>query len=643
MFALLYCWSCVPSFPVCQVLTTVPFVACGNLVWTVGVGRSLCRWFLQYDRLVDWKAKHGHTRVPFVAGELGWWVNTQRQSERKGRLLPKRKAKLDAIDFCFYPQERVRPLCGAVKAMAGTGGGEAAAESSSGDREGSPRTGGGGAHGGASAAAGVPSVAAGAAAISKKRKSENVGAAAGRRSAGGLSPPRRPAHPVAAHPPCVASATQYQQQVAAQGLKGPPPPPPTACAGVLPPLAGSFCPDAANAGALPRATSDGVLRAPGSGTAMGGGLLTPWGLPRVEADAAGPRTSARRSTSWEAASASRLASAASPNGPWALFPSMTRGQTATVPGPHEGESTRPYVEATSALQQPAPLPTAGPLAPFRAFGEPVPIVAVRAVPIREQQPQSPRPTPATGACPPSPSDRFLVRPRSPASSSSSSSSYAGIDMGHHRRVPLPPSSYVPPQGIPSIRHPPSLANVPRAVQSSPGRTLAAPHTTSTGSPSPPLLPAPASRPSFPSLPLPPPAALLSWTGVSSSGAVPLSPPVLSAGEAVPSAEDGARRPMPPKLPPFSSLLAGTTRGVPAPAGLAPTASTPLTSGTAGRVSAWLSASSPGRDTNGVAATSATFSAGYVATSGEGSAWLLGHARQPAPPPSGSVLAAAPRH
>lgn len=526
--------------------------------------------------------------------------------------------------------------------MAGTGGGEAAAESSSGDRAGSPRTGGGGAHGGASAAAGVPSVAAGTAAISKKRKSENVGAVAGRRSAGGLSPPRRPAHPVAARPPCVASATQYQQQVAAHGLSGPPPPPPTACARVLPPLAGSYSPDAANAGALPRATSDGVLRALGL-AALGGGLLNPWDLPRVEADVAGARTSARRSTSWEAAPASRLASAASPDGSWALFPSVTRGQPTTVPGPHEGESTPPYLEATSALQQPAPLSTAGTRAPFRAFGEPVPTVAVRAVPICEQQPQSPRPTPATGACPPSPSDRFLVRPRSPASSSSSSSSYAGIDMGHHRRVPLPPSSYVPPLGIRSTRHPPSLANVPRAVQSSPGRTFAAPHTASTGSPSPPLLPVPASRPSFPSLPLPPPAALLSWTGVSSSGAVPLSPPVLNAGKAVPSAEVGARRPMPPKLPPFSSLLAGTTRGVPAPAGLAPTASTPLTSGTAGRVSVLLSASSPGRDTDGVAATAATFSAGYVATSGEGSAWLLGHARQPAPPPSGSVLAAAPRH
>lgn len=565
-------------------------------------------------------------------------MNTQRQSERKGRLLPKRKAKLDAIDFCFYPQERVRPLGGAGKGMGGTGEAEAAADSPPVDREEATRTSGGGAHGGASAAAGVPPVAVGAAAICKKRKGDNVGASFGRRSTGASSPPRRPAPPVAAHPPCVASATQYQQQVAAHGLGGLPPPPPTACAGVLPPLAGSGRPEAV--GALPRATSDGGLRVPGTGATMGGGLLTPWGLPRVETEAAGAGTGARRSTSWEAAPSSGLPSATLPTGPWALLPSVARGQTTTMAGQHGGDSTPPRLDAPRAVQQPAPLRTTAPLPPFRAFGEPVPAVAVRAVSVQEQQPQSPRPTPATGAYPPSPSDRFLVRPRSPSSSSSSSSSYAGIDMGHHRHVPLPPSSYVPPQGIPSMRHPPSRGDVPRAVQSTPGATLKAPHTTSTGSPSPSQPAVPTSRPLFPSLPLPPPAALLGWSGVPSSRAAPLSPPVLTAGEAVP--EDGTRRPVPPKLPPFASLLSGTARGVPASTGLTPTASTPLASGTAGHVTAWLRGSTPGRDGGGVTATTATHPVGSLATPGGSSAWL-GHARQPASPPSGSLLAAAPRH
>lgn len=594
------------------------------MVWIVCVlDAALSRRCLQYDRLVEWKAKHGHTRVPFVAGELGWWVNTQRQSERKGRLLPKRKAKLDAIDFCFYPQERVRPLGGAGKGMSGTGGGEAAADTPPGDPEETPRTGGAGAHGGASAAAGVPPVAAGAAAICKKRKGDNVSTPSGRRSVGASSPPRRPVQPVAAHPPCVASATHYQRQVAAHGLDGRPPPPPTACSGVLPPLVGVGRAEAATAGALLRTTSDGGLRLPGTGAPVGGGLLTPWGLPRVEAEAAGAGTGARRSTSWEAAPAGGLASGTSPTGPWASWPSVAPG----------GDATPPRLDATRALLQPTPSRTAAPLPPFRAFGEPVPAVAVRAVPVREQQLQSPRPTPAAGAYPPlSPSDRFLVRPRSPASSSSSSSSYAGIDMGHHRRVPLPPSSYVPPQGIPSVRHPLRRADIPPAMPSAPPPSLAAPHTTSTGSPSPPHPAVPSNRPLFPSLPLPPPAALLGWSGVPSSGVAPLSPPVLTPGAAVPSPEDGARRLVPPKLPPFSSLLSGTARGVAAPVGLTPTASTPLASARTGRVTTWLSGTNLGRDGDGIGA-----------TRGGSNAWLSGHARQPAPPPTGSMVAAAPHH
>lgn len=565
-------------------------------------------------------------------------MNTQRQSERKGRLLPKRKAKLDAIDFCFYPQERVRPLGGAGKGVAGTGAAEAPGSPPA-DREEATRTGAAGAHGGASAAAGVPSVAAGAAAICKKRKGEAVGAPTGRRPAGASSPPRRPAPIAVSHPPCVASATHYQQQVAAHGLDAPPPPPPSACTRVLPVLVGSGLLESTPVGALPRATSDGVLRVQDPGV-TGSGLLGPWGFGRVQTEAAGAEP--RRTTSWEAPPASGSAPAVLSASPWAVLSSAAPDQATSLPGLHEGDVAQPRLDATKAVQQPAPFRAAAPLPQFRAFGEPVPAVAVRAVPVRQQQLQSPRPTPATGAYPPSPSDRFLVRPRSPASSSSSSSSYAGIDMGHHRRVPLPFSSYVPPQGIPSVRHPPSCADVP-AESSAPGPTPAAPHTTSTGSSSSPPPAVPPSRPLFPSMPLPPPSALLSWSGASASGVQSLSPPVFTSGGAVPSPTNVSRRPPPPKLPPFSSLLSGTARAAPAPIGLTPTASAPLASGTAGPVTTWLSGSAPGRDNDGLYAAAAPFPAGSFVPRSGGGAWLSGQDREPTPPPSSAQPAAPRRH
>lgn len=594
----------------------------------------------QYDRLVEWKAKHGHTRVPFVAGELGWWVNTQRQSERKGRLLPKRKAKLDAIDFCFYPQERVRPLGGAGKGASGTGGGENPPGSPPEEREEISRNGSGNAHGGASAAAGVPSVAAGAAAICKKRKSDSAGAALGRRAVGASSPPRRPAQPVGAHPPCVASSSLHQRHVATHSLEGAPPPPPIACTRVLPSLSDGDRPEVVSVGALQRAASDGGMRAPGAGVTVGGGLVNPWGLPRVKTEVAGREAGPRRSTSWEAAYPGCLASSMSPTLPGAL-PSVTSTRALLMPCPHGGSPALPRLDASRAVQQPAPLRKTAPLPPFRAFGEPIPPVAVRAVPVQEQQPLSPLPTLASEASPPSPSDRFLVRPRSPASSSSSSSSYAGIDMGHHRRVPLPASSYVPPQGIPSLRYSGNRTDVP-AEQTVPGQTLAASHTTSTGGLSPPPPAVPTGRPLFPSLPLPPPASLLGWSGAG-SGVAPLSPPVLATGSGVASPTNGSRRPAPPKLPPFSSLLSGTARGVHAPVGLTPTTSTPLYSGTAGRVATWPSASTRGHDEDGEAVNAATFPVGSFAANGGSGARQTDNARLPAPPPSGPVLFAAPHH
>ena len=43
--------------------------------------------------------------MPFNEGELGWWVNTQRQNKRKGKLVPHREALLDKADFVWNPQE----------------------------------------------------------------------------------------------------------------------------------------------------------------------------------------------------------------------------------------------------------------------------------------------------------------------------------------------------------------------------------------------------------------------------------------------------------------------------------------------------------------------------------------------------------
>lgn len=47
----------------------------------------------------------GDSCVPFNEGELGWWVNTQRQNKRKGKLVPHREALLDKADFVWNPQE----------------------------------------------------------------------------------------------------------------------------------------------------------------------------------------------------------------------------------------------------------------------------------------------------------------------------------------------------------------------------------------------------------------------------------------------------------------------------------------------------------------------------------------------------------
>ena len=55
-------------------------------------------WHERFQLLKAFKERHGHTDVPFE-GELGWWVHSQRQTKRKGRIIPDRKRLLDSIGF----------------------------------------------------------------------------------------------------------------------------------------------------------------------------------------------------------------------------------------------------------------------------------------------------------------------------------------------------------------------------------------------------------------------------------------------------------------------------------------------------------------------------------------------------------------
>ncbi len=59
----------------------------------------------KYNRLLDFRNANRHSCVPFNEGELGCWVNTQRQNKRKGKLQPHREALLNKADFVWAPQE----------------------------------------------------------------------------------------------------------------------------------------------------------------------------------------------------------------------------------------------------------------------------------------------------------------------------------------------------------------------------------------------------------------------------------------------------------------------------------------------------------------------------------------------------------
>lgn len=60
-------------------------------------------WEDKFKRLCQWAKDRGHASVPFNEGELGWWVNTQRQCKRKGKLSLAREERLCSLGFVWNP------------------------------------------------------------------------------------------------------------------------------------------------------------------------------------------------------------------------------------------------------------------------------------------------------------------------------------------------------------------------------------------------------------------------------------------------------------------------------------------------------------------------------------------------------------
>jgi hypothetical protein len=61
-------------------------------------------WHQQYEKLLEYKRKKGHCRVPNKHKEdtsLGVWVRTQRVGHANNKMLPDRKELLDALDFVW--------------------------------------------------------------------------------------------------------------------------------------------------------------------------------------------------------------------------------------------------------------------------------------------------------------------------------------------------------------------------------------------------------------------------------------------------------------------------------------------------------------------------------------------------------------
>mmetsp|Transcript_21427 Transcript_21427/g.46546 ORF Transcript_21427/g.46546 Transcript_21427/m.46546 type:complete len:244 (-) Transcript_21427:150-881(-) len=61
-------------------------------------------WEECYGKLIQYKAKHGHTNVPWdykTCPQLGWWANNQRSSYKEGRLKQAHIDRLRKVGFCW--------------------------------------------------------------------------------------------------------------------------------------------------------------------------------------------------------------------------------------------------------------------------------------------------------------------------------------------------------------------------------------------------------------------------------------------------------------------------------------------------------------------------------------------------------------
>ena len=60
-------------------------------------------WEIRFDKLVKYKAKHGHCDVPQREGPLGRWAHQQRESYKKNKLSQDRIVRLNGIVFDWTP------------------------------------------------------------------------------------------------------------------------------------------------------------------------------------------------------------------------------------------------------------------------------------------------------------------------------------------------------------------------------------------------------------------------------------------------------------------------------------------------------------------------------------------------------------
>ena len=67
--------------------------------WDISRRTRLNLWEDRYEDLKEYKAEHGHCKVPTNHGPLGGWVNNQRQARKKGKLSEDHVRNLDDLDF----------------------------------------------------------------------------------------------------------------------------------------------------------------------------------------------------------------------------------------------------------------------------------------------------------------------------------------------------------------------------------------------------------------------------------------------------------------------------------------------------------------------------------------------------------------